>query len=208
MSGRCVRWPAPRVRSRTECARSRARRRLRLDRPARRFSVAAIGSVDIHGVSTSVPQRGEVGGRRSADEPGFVDRGPGRGPDTIGTQPLIGVRRTRDRPSSAAESRGRAVGARRHPHRPRRGHRGRRVPAAGRLLPAGERADLRGRPRPVRAARADRHRHRRRVARAARTSSRRSAAGPTSRASRTRRRPPSTSRSTPGSSSARRSCAT
>ena len=40
------------------------------------------------------------------------------------------------------------------------------------------------------------------------TSSRRSAAAPTCRACRTRRRPRSTSRSTPGSSSARRSCAT
>ena len=115
---------------------------------------------------------------------------------------------SRDRSPAAPESRSRAVGPRRHPHRPRRRRRGRRVPAARGLLPPGQRPHLRRHARPVRASRADRHRHRRRGRSSAATSSRRSVDAPTCPASATRRRPPSTPRSTPGSSSARRSCAT
>ena len=67
-------------------------------------------------------------------------------------------------PPQSLEAEQSVLGA--HPDRPRCRHRGRGVPAPGGLLPAGERPDLRGRARPVRATRADRHRHRRRVARA------------------------------------------
>ena len=76
--------------------------------------------------------------------------------------------------------RSRAVRARVDPHRPRRGHRGRRVPQARGLLPPGPREGLRGHPRPVRAPRADRHRHRRRGAWSGPRTSRRSAVAPTS----------------------------
>ena len=48
----------------------------------------------------------------------------------------VGVLPRRDRPPAAAKSRGRAVRARRRPHRPRRHHRGRRVPAARRTSTA------------------------------------------------------------------------
>ncbi len=66
------------------------------------------------------------------------------------------------RPPSPPEPRGRAVGPRRGPDRPRRHHRGRRRPPARRLLPAGQRHHLRRDDRPVGAPRADRHRHGRR----------------------------------------------
>ena len=92
---------------------------------------------------------------------GFVDR-VGVATGQWRPHPSAGVPPRRDRSPAAAEPRGRAVRARRDPHRPRRGRRGRRVPPAGGLLPPGQRPDLRRDPRPVRAARADRHRHRRR----------------------------------------------
>ena len=68
-------------------------------------------------------------------------------------------RRVHRSPATAIHRR-RAVRPRRPAHRPRRGHRGGRPPPPGRLLPRPPRHDLRRDPGPVRAARADRHRHR------------------------------------------------
>ena len=65
-----------------------------------------------------------------------------------------------DRSPAPAESRGRAVRARRHPDRSRCRRRGRRVPSTGGLLSAGKRPDLHSGDRALRTARADRHRHR------------------------------------------------
>ena len=151
--------------------------RLGLGRPGRRFSVpwrqlsgprrkrAAICN---GGISTGFPQSANGGGGNWGWGSGIrLYRGRG-GSTTVCCHSRHAVLGTDDRSPAAPEPRGRAVRARGHPHRSRCGHRGRRVPAPGGLLPAGERPHLRGDPRPVRASRADRHRHGRRGARASR----------------------------------------
>ena len=157
--------------------------------------------------STRYPQAS--GARRmSVDEVGDKPLPRRRSPVTVElSRPPPSWEPVIDRlPPQSLEAEQSVLGA--HPDRSRRRHRGRRVPAPGGLLPAGERQHLRGDARALRAPRARRHRDGRGVARAAR-------------GARTDRRPllpleplerdadrRPCRRSTRGSSSARRSCAT